>query len=362
MSDVLVVGGGIFGLSVARACRKAGLSVTLADREGPGRGASGGPVGALSPFPPADEGWTALKAFQLEALLSLPAEIAALEAETGVAAGYARTGRLSPLASPGARARAEAQAAAAPLRWPEGALYEVLDAVPQALFGMLSPDAAPHGVIRDSLTARIDPAAYAGAVAASLGGARLLTGWTLRRIEPGAGVFDRGRVPAAHVVLAAGWETMRLLGLDSARAAVKGQAAILDAFLPADAPVLRGPGLYVCAHGAGRIGVGSTREPGRTDRETDAGLDAVLETARALCPAIAHAPVRARWAGVRPRAPAPGPMAGPVSGSPGLWVATGGGGIGLALAHAIGRGLAAAIAGDAAPALPAGFLPGAHGL
>jgi len=41
-TDVLVIGGGVFGLSVARSCRMAGLRVILAEAGRIGGGASGG--------------------------------------------------------------------------------------------------------------------------------------------------------------------------------------------------------------------------------------------------------------------------------------------------------------------------------
>ncbi|MER2509538.1 MAG: FAD-dependent oxidoreductase, partial [Amaricoccus sp.] len=50
-AEVLVIGAGIFGLATALACARRGMSVIVADRAEPGAGASGGPVGALSPHP-----------------------------------------------------------------------------------------------------------------------------------------------------------------------------------------------------------------------------------------------------------------------------------------------------------------------
>lgn len=46
--DVLVVGAGVIGLSVALACRARGLSITVLDREGPAAGASTGNAGAFA--------------------------------------------------------------------------------------------------------------------------------------------------------------------------------------------------------------------------------------------------------------------------------------------------------------------------
>ena len=67
MTDVTVMGAGIFGLSVAWACARRGARVRVIDPNGPGAGASGGLVGALAPHVP--ENWNDKKAFQFESLL-----------------------------------------------------------------------------------------------------------------------------------------------------------------------------------------------------------------------------------------------------------------------------------------------------
>ena len=64
--DVVVVGGGVFGLSCAYACLQRGLSVTVLDSGKVGNGASGGIVGAMAPHSP--DGWNTKKQFQYEAL------------------------------------------------------------------------------------------------------------------------------------------------------------------------------------------------------------------------------------------------------------------------------------------------------
>ena len=58
-----------------------------------------------------------MMAFQFQALLSLPDRIAQIEAATGRDCGYARLGRLTPLATEKARAGAERDAQAAPQVW-----------------------------------------------------------------------------------------------------------------------------------------------------------------------------------------------------------------------------------------------------
>lgn len=362
--DVLVVGAGLFGLSVAWSARLAGLSVRVVEAERVGAGASGGPVGALAPHAPAR--WGPLQGFQLSALASLPDRIAALEAASGRSIGYARTGRLIPLSDAAARARAEADAAAALQRWRGLGRYEVLSSAPPGLSGWIAAEAETHGVARDTLSARIEPAAYLGALSACLGPA-VTEGVQVRGIAPkgrsGLAVLtDGGRISAGLIVLAAGW---RLWGLLAPLApalqggAVKGQAALLGLDAPGR-PLLTGRGLYIVPHAHG-VAVGSTSEAGFTDpHATDQALDNVLSRARDLCPPLRDAPVLRRWAGLRPRPPGRMPVIGPLPQHSGIHVAGGGFRIGIGIAHAVGDALIAGITGgETAIPLPAEFLPGA---
>ncbi|GMG85063.1 FAD-binding oxidoreductase [Paralimibaculum aggregatum] len=361
MSEVLVIGGGVFGLWCARACLALGLDTVLAERGALGAGASATPVGALAPHepgPPAAQ--TALKALQLDGLAALPAEIAALEAETGLATGYVRCGRVRPLADAAARARAAAQAGHAAALWRGLGEVRLHERVPARLAGLVAAAAAPAGIAEDTLTARIDPPRYLAALAAAVRRrGRVLEGWHCRGLEPGAARFDRGRLAARHIVVAAGWESLALAGLAPPRG-VKGQAAVLGVRLDPGLPLVGAPGLYIVGH-AGGTAVGATSEHDWVSEGPDSALDAVIARARAVSPALAGAPVLRRWAGIRPRAPGPGPIAGALPGAPEILLAAGGYKIGFALAHLVGRALAAAIAGwTPAIRLPEIAHPAAH--
>ena len=367
--DVLVIGGGVFGLSAARSCVAAGLGVIVAEADRMGSGASGGIVGALVPHRP--EPWRDFNRFQLDALTDLPERMAALAADSGRDPGYARTGRLSPLADAGQRARAEAQVDVAARNWGRNwnsdARFEVLDAVPDGLADWLAPESCPHGVIHDTLSARVAPRRYLSALEAALAGqAELREGWRCIGLDPAAGVarFGQGEISTGHLVLAAGTGAFALLeGLigRTCGSGVKGQAALLSVEAPEGLPVIQGDGLYIVAHPQGGVAVGSTSEKTWDEPGCDERLDALIARARRLSPALAQAEVTERWAGIRPRAPGNAPMVGKLPRLERVVMAAGGYKIGLGIAHLIGDAVAAMVRGEAPRhPLPAEFAPERH--
>ena len=99
---VTVAGAGIFGLACAWELLRRGQPARVVEAARIGAGASGGHVGALAPHAP--ENWNAKKQVQLEALIGAEAWWAEVAQAGGVDPGYARTGRIQPVA-PGTEAR-----------------------------------------------------------------------------------------------------------------------------------------------------------------------------------------------------------------------------------------------------------------
>ncbi|TCL74631.1 FAD-binding oxidoreductase [Rhizobium sp. BK251] len=365
--DLLIVGGGIMGLWAAVHAERAGLNTVLFDAAALGSGASGGLLGALMPHMP--DRWSEKKQFQFEALVSLEAEIAALEAATGLSAGYRRSGRIVPLPKPHLRRIAEGHSRDAEAHWRHGERrfhWHLRDEAPVGEW--VDPASGESGFVHDTLAARVAPRSLTAVLAAFLRNARhvrIVEGTEVLALDAGQGIArtSTGDIRFGRCIVAAGYRSFPLLdamtpGLQVPLGQpVKGQAALLKAEVDPDLPVMFRDGLYIVPHEGGHVAVGSTSEDSFAEPfTTDERLDALVAAARALAPCLGHATVVERWAGLRPKAIDRDPMVGPHPDNPGLIALTGGFKVSFGLAHR----LAAAAIGLArdepdAVALPRSF-------
>ncbi|MFO6465732.1 NAD(P)/FAD-dependent oxidoreductase [Jannaschia sp. KMU-145] len=317
--DVTIRGAGVFGLSCAWALARRGARVRVIDPAGVGAGASGGIVGALAPHVP--EQWNDKKAFQLDSLLMAEDWWAAVAEIGGGDPGYARTGRLQPIADNAALERAEARGVEARTLWRGAATWEVIKA---------PADWPPGGgrVIHDTLSARIHPARACDALA--------------RAIRALGGSIDTDAPERGPVLHATGWQGLAEMRDDRGRPAgapIKGQAVLLD-LDRRDAPQLYVDGLHVVPHGDGTTAIGSTSEREFDHDHTDVLAEDLLERARAALPVLTGAPVLRRWAGLRPRARSRAPLMGTWPGRPGNFIANGGFKIGFGMAPKVAETMA----------------------
>lgn len=334
---VTVRGGGVFALACAWELAKRGAKPRVVAPYGIASGASGGTVGALAPHFPGE--WSEKKAFQFESLLMSADFWAGVEDRSGLTTGYARLGRIQPLADEGAIALARSRTADALSCWGEAALWQVRPASDFSLAPV-----TPTGLLAyDSLSARISPLRTCHALARAL---------TLSGVEIVSAAPDEG--PVLHATGTQGLldlsrQFSRFLGHGE-----KGQSALLD-FAATACPQIFGNGVHIVPHSDGTTGIGSTTErsftePGSTDHQ----LDDLLAKARALCPALANAPVIARWASTRPRSVTRAPILGAIPGQQGHFVANGGFKIGFGMAPKIASVMADLIL-DGQDAIPNEF-------
>lgn len=330
--DLTVRGAGVFGLSVAYACARRGAQVRVVDPLGVAAGASGGIVGALAPHVPGS--WSDKKAFQLSSLLLAADWWAGVERLSGLDTGYARTGRLQPVAWAGLEL-ARGRGVAAERLWRGQAGWRVVPVADHVGWAPLSPSG---WLIHDDLSARIHPRK---AVLALAGAVRALGGQIVEE------------APAEGRML---WATGHagLTEVPGLGAGEKGQAALL-ACAAAGLPQLFADGLHLVPHGDGTVAVGSTSERVWEDPVgTDHRLDTLIARARISFPMLADAPVLSRWAGIRPRSSSRSPVLGAHPTHPGAFIANGGFKIGFGIAPRVGEVMADLIL-EGRDAIPDGF-------
>lgn len=364
---LLIVGGGIMGLWAAVKAERLGIDTLLVEADRPGGGASGGLLGALMPHMP--DRWSDKKQFQFDALVALEKEIAGLEAETGLSAGYRRSGRIIPLPKPHLRAIAERHERDALENWVSGERrfhWRVGDR--PSVAGWVDDAAGEAGFVFDTLAARVSPRAMIALLSAFLGKARhvrLAEGCRAISLDADAGqaVLSSGdEVSFGHVIVANGHDSFPLirdaLGLEAGVTlgqAVKGQAALLDAAADPAMPVVFLNGLYIVPHEDGTVAIGSTSEDCFSDPfSTDEMLEKLLAEASAVVPSLTGAPVLERWAGLRPKAVGRDPMVGTIPGHPTLVALTGGFKVSFGLAHFLADAALQTVCGHT-PVIPSGF-------
>ncbi|MBF9046021.1 FAD-dependent oxidoreductase [Rhodobacterales bacterium LSUCC0031] len=321
MAELRVFGAGIFGLSIAWEAARRGVRVEVVDPFGIGAGASGGIVGALAPHVP--ENWNPKKQVQFDSLVMAESFWAGVATAGGADPGYARSGRLQPIADEGGLALARARAATARDLWQGRYHWQV---VPEGEFpGLL---ASPTGwLIHDTLSARLHPRSACAALAAAI---RAKGG----RIMPEASARP---MPALWATGAAGLAELSQEMGRPIGSGVKGQAALFATDLR-HAPQLFADALHIVPQADGTVAVGSTSERDYADpSSTDAQLDPLIDSARRHCPMLANAPVIARWAGLRPRARSRAPMLGAHPTRAGDFIANGGFKIGFGMAPMIAQ-------------------------
>lgn len=370
-TELLIVGSGVMGLWAALHAGRRGIRTLLVDAGEIGGGASGGLLGALMPHMP--DRWSEKKQFQFEALLSLEDEIATLEAETGLSAGYRRCGRLIPLPKPHLRTIALRHEQDAESHWISGERrfhWHVLDGPP--LPGWPEAEAGGSGFVHDTLAARVSPRGLVSLLAAKLRqlpSVRVLTQTEVAAFDAAANTVtlqDGAMIAFGHCVVSAGFRSFPFLdGLTAGLSVslgqpVKGQAALLRADIDPGLPVIFRDGLYVVAHEGGRVAIGSTSENSFADPySTDAQLDALIDAAADLVPALRQAEVVERWAGLRPKAIDRDPMVGAHPDHPRIIALTGGFKVSFGLAHRLAAA-AGAFSAEETIDLPASFTLASH--
>lgn len=366
--DVLVVGGGVVGASVAYHAAVAGARVSLLERDALAAHASSAAAGMLLPLGEARAKGPFLS-FGLRSLARFPALAEALRERSGIDPEYEACGalHLARNAEQAQQLREKARDLGVPdLVW--------LDA---AALRERAPYLAPelHGALWSPREAHVHSGRLALAFARAAGalGARIETGVEvtgLRRAADGACGVETARGPrrAGAVVLCAGAWSARcadwLPGIGPLPVEpAAGQVLALERPAAGPREILAAGSRYLVPKRDGQLLVGATQEyVGFDHRVTAAGLAQLLAGALALAPTLAGQAFRSAWSGLRPATPDGLPAIGPVPGVPRLFVATGHFRNGILLAPVTGELVAELLVGrdlpdDARAFDPARFVP-----
>jgi len=341
-ADVLIVGGGVIGLSIAWRAAQQQLRVILADPE-PGMGATHAAAGMLTPIAEAAYAERAIFALGQDSLRRYPDFVAELAAVTGLPTGHRQ----------------------------HGTLQVAYDADDLAVLREMQLLQESFGVHLQQLTARecreaepmLDPSVRGGLLAVHDGSVdpRLLASALLRAAEgagvrlvrqpvaevtcaagraAGARLADGSLISSRWVVLAAGWQSADVPGLPAGVVPpvrpVKGQIIRLRTTARAEAAglppgllrrtvrgVVRGSSVYLLPRDSGELVIGATQEElGPDTTVTAGGVWELLRDARTLVPGITELEFAETVAGLRPGTPDNAPVIGPAE-LPGLVLATG---------------------------------------
>jgi len=373
-AGVVIVGGGVIGLAVARALVLRGLSdVLLIERSSLGAESSSAAAGMLAPQAEAN---LADDFFHLacQSRDMYPAFAAALLEETGIDIELDSTGTLY-LAFTGDDARELEKR----YEWQSqaGLGLEILSGEEAR---RLEPAISENvcAALKFPLDGQVENRRLISALAASTEklGVRLATGTTVTSLKTGPGGVvgietSRGLVSTDTVVIASGaWTSLLGLTDTSGKTSsdktlpnlciepVRGQMLCFEANPQIARHVVYTPRGYIVPRRDGRLLAGSTTEHAGFDKRVTAeGVSSILSAALEIAPRIGALHLAASWAGLRPRAADGLPVLGPYAEIDGLFYATGHYRNGILLAPITGELIAGAIVDKVASTSPGSFSP-----
>jgi glycine oxidase len=328
-SDIVVIGAGIVGCSIAYELARRGASVQVVDERPAGMGATQASAGVLAPYIEAREN-TAFLDLTVRSLGLFDEFISRASADSGIAVPYRRTGTLNVALQDDALRLLRSNAALLTRRGvpnelldPSAARREEPHLADDALGALLVP---MHGFVVATELIR------ALAAAARRYGAQVVERSRVRRIASAGGDViietDRGTLTGNAAVLAAGsWSGQIEIAGVSGRAPVRpvrGQLLQVGWNGPALRRVTWSERCYLVPWDDGTMLVGATVEDaGFDERATVAGVRDLLEAASELVPHAWTATFLGARVGLRPATTDDLPIIGASDVLPNLMYATG---------------------------------------
>lgn len=352
MSDVIVIGGGVIGLTAACELADRGLTVTLLDRQAPGREASWAGAGIL---PPGLQGNPERPLARMTAATQAlwPDWSQALHELTGIDNGFRTCGGIN--FAPEAD---DAWLTAELADWREAGV--VVSPVDDAELRQLEPAidrAAGRGLYFPG-TCQVRNPRHLRALLVACGqrGVDVRGDTPVVAVERSAGQVSAVRTPGerltagAYLVTSGAWSHQLLADVVPLRPVepIRGQILLLSTYAPRLRHVIECGPRYLVPRPDGRTLIGSTEERvGFEKRNTPAAMRDLLDFAVRLVPSLADARFEQAWSGLRPHTVGGVPLIGRVSELQNLFVATGHFRAGLHLSPITARLLGQLMTGEA---------------
>ena len=347
--DVIVVGGGIIGLSLSIELRRRGASVLVVERGEPGREASHAAGGMLVDCPL--ETPAVLQPLATASAHMYPEFARELEVESGIKVDLRDQGTIL---FPSSEHLSSPCLKQAKLPAPLAELEPALAVLNQPAFYLRERSVDPRALTAAALQAT-------KRLGADISSGEEVTAINLSRGRVAGVITTKTSFHAPIVVNCAGAWSGQIASHAFPTRPVKGQMlCLLSPSRNLLKHVIRAPEVYLIPRSDGRILVGATVEEAGFDKRTDVEtIQRLHHTAIAIVPELRNAKILEDWAGLRPGTPDALPILGPIA-TPGYYVATGHFRDGILLAPITARVMADVIAGidcsyNLAPFSPARF-------
>ena len=329
-SEVLIIGGGVIGLSIARELHRKGLKrITIADRCRIGGEASWAAAGMLAPNIETDSG-VDFHRFGIESLALYPRFSEALLEETGIDIELDRNGTLSVAFS---ETEADELAEIYERQTLRGVRVEHLSgAATRTIESWVSSNVSAGLLYPNDWQVENRRLLSALQKFAELSGIRIKENSEISElINDGRRIIGAktvtGDLLAGVTILATGaWTSLIKIGdafLPVSVKPVRGQMISFETGRRLLGRVICGPKGYIVPRADGRVLTGATVEDVGFDKCTTAeGVDSLKAAAIQIAPRLAEFPIKETWAGLRPYALDGLPVIGELPGFENVFVAT----------------------------------------